>query len=118
MTELIIGVAAGIALTCWIFYFMIQRAMRRAENNLQRLQHVIEHLQQGMILARVEEEDGVFYIYNTKDSTFMAQGTTVAEIRQRIEQRWQDVSVYVTEGDKDVIERLKSTSGPVEADRS
>ena len=118
MTELIVGMVWGIALTCGILYVMIQRAMRRAEHNLERITHVIERLKEGMILARVEEEDGVFYIYNTKDSTFMAQGTTVAEIRHKIEQRWQDVSVYVTEGDKDVIERLKSTSGSVEADRS
>ena len=118
MTELIVGMIAGIVLTCWILYVMVQRAMRRAEHNLERITHVIEQLKQGMILARVEEEDGVFYIYNTQDSTFMAQGTTVAEIRQRIEQRWQDVSVYVTEGDKDVIERLKSTASQVEADRA
>ena len=118
MTELIVGMAIGMALTCWILWFMIRRAMHRAEQNLARINHVIDRLREGMILARVEEEAGVFYIYNTEDSSFMAQGTTVAEIKHKIEQRWQDVSVYVTEGDQDVIERLKSTTRQVETDRA
>ena len=118
MTELIVGMVWGIALTCGILYLMVQRAMRRAEHNLERITHVIERLKEDMILARVEEADGVFYIYKTEDSTFLAQGTTVAEIRERIEERWRDVHVYVTEGDQDVIERLKSTGAQVEADRA
>ena len=118
MIDLIAGVAIGIALTCWILWIMIRRAVARAEHNLERITHVIERLKDGMILARVEEANGVFYIYNTEDSTFLAQGTTVAEIRERIEERWRDVHVYVTEGDQDVIERLKSTGAQVEADRA
>jgi len=118
MIDLIAGVAIGIALTCCLLWIMIRRAVARAEHNIERITHVIERLKEDMILARVEEADGVFYIYKTEDSSFLAQGTTVAEIKYKIEQRWQDVSVYVTEGDRDVIERLKSTTRQVEADRA
>lgn len=117
MTELIVGIVFGMILALAAVYFYFRMVMNRAAENLDNLMQVIERLQESIIHARVEEQDGVFYIYNTRDSSFLAQGTTVTEIRQRIEQRWQDVSVYVTEGDKDVIERLKDTAVQVEADR-
>ena len=109
MIDLIAGVAIGITLTCWIMWFMIRRAERRAVENIERLLHVLDKLKEGQILARVEEQDGIFYVYNTEDQSFMAQGTTIAELRERIDQRWADAQVMITEGDKDVIERLKGT---------
>ena len=118
MIDLIAGIGLGIALTCWILWFMIRRAERRAIENVERLLHVLEQLKQGQILARVEEQDGVFYIYNTEDDSFMAQGSTVTELRERIEQRWRDVRVYVTQGEQDVIDRLKATNPDMETDRA
>jgi hypothetical protein len=118
MTELFVGMIFGMCLALVAVYVYLRMVMVRAAQNLDDLMQVIERLKESIIHARVEEEDGVFYVYNTADQSFMAQGTTVAEIRQRIEQRWQDVSVYVTEGDQDVIERLRGTAGPVQADRA
>lgn len=118
MTELIVGIIFGMCLALVVVYLYLRMVMLRAAENLDDLMQVIERLKDTIIQVRVEEQDGVFYIYNTQDSTFMAQGTSLAELHERIQQRWQDVSVYVTEGDKDVIERLKNTPAPVEADRT
>lgn len=110
MTELVIGMVLGMIMALLGVYLYFRMIMRRAEHNIERLQHVIDQLQASTILARVEESDGIFYVYDTKDSTFMAQGTSIAEIRHRIEERWHDAIVHVTEGDRDVIERLKKTA--------
>ena len=109
MIDLVAGIGIGIAITCWILWFMIRRAERRAMENIERLLHVLDKLKEGQILARVEEEDGVFYVYNTEDDSFMAQGATISEIRDRIEQRWRDVQVFVTQGEQAVLDRLKAT---------
>jgi len=109
MTELFVGMIFGMCLALAVVYVYLRMVMLRAAQNLDDLIQVIERLKQSIIHARVEEEDGVFYVYNTEDQSFMAQGRTVAELRERIEQRWRDTQVLITEGDKEVIQRLRGT---------
>ena len=111
MTELFVGVIFGMILAMVVVYVYLRMVMLRAAQNLDDLMQVIEQLKQSIIHARVEEQDGVFYVYNTADQSFMAQGTTVTELRDRIEQRWKDAQVLITEGDQAVIDRLRAT-GP------
>lgn len=109
MTELLVGMIFGMCLALVVVYLYLRMVMLRAAQDLDDLMRVIENLKRSIIHARVEEADGVFYVYNTADQSFMAQGTTVTELRERIEQRWADAQVLITEGDKDAIERLKGT---------
>ena len=109
MTELFVGMIFGMCLALVVVYLYLRMVMLRAAQNLDDLIQVIERLKESIIQARVEEEDGVFYVYNTEDQSFMAQGRTVAELRERIEQRWRDTQVLITEGDKEVIQRLRGT---------
>ena len=109
MTELFVGMIFGMCLALAVVYLYLRMVMVRAAQNLDDLIQVIERLKESIIQARVEEEDGVFYVYNTEDQSFMAQGRTVAELRERIEQRWRDTQVLITEGDKEVIQRLRGT---------
>lgn len=110
MTELFVGMIFGMCLALVVVYLYLRMVMLRAAQNLDDLIQVIEHLKKSIIHARVEEQDGVFYVYNTADQSFMAQGTTIAELRERIDQRWADAQVMITEGDQAVLDRLKSTA--------
>ena len=118
MTELFVGMIFGMCLALVVVYLYLRMVMLRAAQNLDDLMQVIERLKESIIHARVEEQDGVFYVYNTADQSFMAQGTTIAELRERIDQRWQDSQVLITEGDKDVIERLKGTGADLQPNGS
>lgn len=118
MTELFVGMIFGMCLTLVLVYLYLRMVMRRASENLDDLLRVIEHLKETIIQARVEEQDGVFYVYNTADQSFMAQGTTIAELRERIEQRWKNAQVMITQGDQHAIERLKNTAAQATADRA
>ena len=109
MTELIVGIVFGMVLAMVVVYVYLRMVMLRAAENLDNLLNVIERLKESIIHARIEEQDGVFYVYNIEDQSFMAQGKTIVELRERIEQRWRDAQVFITEGDEDAIERLKGT---------
>lgn len=111
MTELFVGVIVGMCLALVIVYVYLRMVMLHAAQDLDDLMRVIENLKQSIIHARVEEADGVFYVYNIEDQSFMAQGRTVTELRERIDQRWRDAQVLITEGDQAVLDRLKSTTG-------
>ena len=109
MTELFVGMIFGMCLALVVVYLYLRMVMLRAAQNLDDLMQVIERLKESIIHARVEEQDGVFYVYNTEDQSFMAQGRTVAELREHIDQRWADAQVMITQGEQAVLDRLKAT---------
>ena len=118
MIELFFGLVCGMIIGALIFRMMLHRAAQQASDELTNLLTVLENLQETMIPARVEEHEGVFYVYNTRDNSFLAQGTTVQELRDAIDQRWKNVQVFVSEGDQAVIDRLRATGGSLDPDRA
>ena len=117
MESFLIGFVIG-SILVWVAYgIMIRIATKQAQEQIQTLVSAIEKEAKNIIQARVELHDGIFYVYNTNDGSFMAQGTTMTEIRQSIESRWHEARVYVTEGEKDVIEALKQTGSDLETRR-
>lgn len=113
MSDMIIGVIVGIAIGLVAAYFLMQfllaLVMRRTEHQLESLVKSLEESISKAIPARVEEDGGVFYVYNAQDGSFLAQGRTLEELRDRISARWPDATVHVTEGETEVLERLKAT---------
>jgi hypothetical protein len=110
MESFFYGVFAGIVLTTIVVNIVLRRATRRAEQQLEEMVQAIQALSANQVQARVEEDNGVFYVYRADDNTFLAQGTTMSELRERIESRMKDAMVYVTEGDPEVLARLKATN--------
>lgn len=107
--EILLAVLLGMFIGAMAFKIFLHFAMRRASQDLSNLLAVIEKLQQSMIICRVEEHHGIFYIYNVTDNSFVAQGKDLEEIRQAAERRWKNIDIMVNEGDKEVIDRLKAT---------
>jgi hypothetical protein len=109
MEMFVVGFVTGIVLTVIAVNIALRIATRRAEQQIEELAAAINALSPPKIEARVEEQDGVFYVYRADDNTFLAQGTNLSELRERIESRIRDAKVFVTEGDAEVLARLKST---------
>ena len=108
MIEFLIGAAAGAIVGYMVFRIMIHIAVSRAERELGLLARAVEIYEASTIPARVEQIDGVFYVYDTRDDSFLAQGQTVTELRSRIESRVKHARVMVTEGEEAVISLLKA----------
>lgn len=109
METFIIGFLVGAITVAAVIRIALHIAVKRAEHTIEALQEAIEKIQTTMIPARVEQHDGIFYVYNTQDNSFIAQGTTLDELRSRIEGRMKDARVIVQEGDPAVLEALKAT---------
>ena len=112
--EFLTGFAIGAVITWFLIGIWMALVTHRTRREITNLISTIEEQTKNIISARVELHHGVFYVYNTQDGSFMAQGTTMAELRQRIESRWQDAQVYVTEGDHDALQALKATGSDLE----
>ena len=115
MIEFIIGAAAGAIIGYVVFRIMIHIAVSRAERELALLTRAVEIYEASTIPARVEQIDGVFYVYDIRDDSFLAQGDTVAELKSRIESRVKHARVLVTEGEESVLSLLKADLESVRA---
>jgi hypothetical protein len=108
MIEFLIGAAAGAIVGYMVLRILIHIALSRAERDLGLLAQAVEIYQASTIPARVELIEGMFYVYDTRDDSFLAQGSTVTELRSRIESRIKNARILVTEGEESVISLLKS----------
>jgi hypothetical protein len=108
MIEFLLGAAAGAIIGYVVLRILLHIAVSRAERELGLLARAVEIYEAATIPARVEQIDGVFYVYDTRDDSFLAQGETVTELRDRIESRVKHARVLVTEGEESVISLLKS----------
>jgi len=108
MIEFLIGAAAGAVVGYVVLRILIHIALSRAERELALLARAVEIYEAATIPARVEQIDGVFYVYDTRDDSFLAQGHSVDELRDRIQSRVKHARVLVTEGDESVITLLKA----------
>ena len=108
MIEFLIGAAAGAIVGYVVLRILIHVALSRAERELGLLAQAVEIYEAATIPARVEQIDGVFYVYDTRDDSFIAQGHSVDELRGRIQSRVKHARVLVTEGDESVVTLLKA----------
>jgi hypothetical protein len=109
-TDIVLWIAVGIFIGVTAFYLTMKLAVnlltRRIEQQLETLDQALkEHV--DLIPCRVEQHNGVFFVYNNETNEFMAQGNDLAELRERIKTRWKDRRVSVVAGDENVLEQLK-----------
>jgi uncharacterized protein (DUF2344 family) len=108
MTEFILGAAAGVVISVVVVRWILIRATARAEQQINQLVQQLKQEMSQIVTARVEEHDGMFYVYDSENNNFLAQGENISVLQERIESRIKNARVYVTQGDPDVIARLKS----------
>ncbi len=115
MMEFFTGFALGTAVGVFIVLMFIRSAVRdaleSADDSLTRLKNLVETEIENTIQTRVEEHDGVYYIYNVKDGAFLVQGSTLKEVKDSIERQFPNTNVNITSGDVDVIKKLKAEFG-------
>jgi hypothetical protein len=110
MFDFIMGLALGILFVAIVLAWMISRAVSDFDDRMEEFVAALEkQIQENVISARVEEHDGMFYIYNVRDDSFLGQGRCIQELTSRVEERMRDVRVYITQGDADVLARLKAS---------
>jgi hypothetical protein len=110
MFEFFIGLAVGMMIMALAVKIIANMAVRYLERQLQELEKTVEQLDNLKVPARVEEHQGIFYVYALDGDRFLAQGTSMAELKQRVESHSQTMHVVLTEGDPDVLARLQATS--------
>ena len=79
-----------------------ERTVERIDEAIAGMKEVLEN----HIPAKVEQHGDQFYLFNRDTDQFIAQGRDAQEIADRTPARQ---SIYVTDGEPDVVQRFKAT---------
>ena len=86
-----------------VAWYILRRFNDRLE---QQLTELVEELENRIIGLDVEVDNNQYFLYNTLDKSFVCQGATAEEIKQRFLARCPGQNAYFAGGDKRAIEYL------------
>jgi hypothetical protein len=110
MSEFLIGLGnilmiAGIILmtVLAVVWYILRRFNDRLE---QQLEELVQELENHIIGLDVEVDNNQYFLYNTLDKSFVCQGATAEEIKQKFLARCPGQNAYFAGGDERAIEYL------------
>jgi len=104
----LLGMFVGVFLFCFFAWKLLSSVVSREEKKINTLVETLKEKSLG-IPSKVEEINGVFYIYSTDKNEFLAQGNTAQEILEHLNFRMPNAHIRVIDGEPDVVKRLKAT---------
>jgi hypothetical protein len=98
---MIVGVVLLVGLV--VVWYILRRFNDRLE---QQLAELVEELEDRLIGLEVEVDNNQYFLYNIKDKSFVCQGATAEELKQRFMARCPNQNAYFAGGDERAIEYL------------
>ena len=98
---MIVGIILIVGLV--VVWYVLGRINDRLE---QQLTELVEELENRIIGLDVEVDNNQYFIYNTKDKSFVCQGATAQEIKEKFLARCPGQNAYFAGGDERAIEYL------------
>jgi hypothetical protein len=98
---MIVGVVLMVGLV--VVWYVLRRFNDRLE---QQLADLVQELEDRIIGLEVEVDNNQYFLYNVKDKSFICQGATAEEIKQRFQARCPNQNAYFAGGDERAIEYL------------
>jgi poly-beta-hydroxyalkanoate depolymerase len=112
----------GFLLGVTVFYVLLRMAINYFRRQLEQMLKTVLESETELktiedrlepkataIHTRLEEVDGVFYVYNIDNGEFIAQGTTADEVQKHVQSRISNKDVFIVQGDNEAIKRYRST---------
>ena len=98
---MIVGVVLLVGLV--VVWYILRRFNDRLE---QQLAELVEELEDRLIGLEVEVDNNQYFLYNIKDKSFVCQGATAEELKQRFMARCPNQNAYFAGGDERAIQYL------------
>lgn len=101
--NIMMGLGAVLLVGLVVVWYILRRFNDRLE---QQLEELVQELEDRIIGLEVEVENNQYFLYNIKDKSFVCQGSTAVEIKERFLARCPGQNAYFAGGDERAIEYL------------
>jgi hypothetical protein len=89
-----------------ILQVLVNATNQHLEQKVERLDAEIEAIKKIYKRVKIEEYDGMFYVFDVETDEFLGQGRTAEEFADRLKH---NLVLQPVEGDPDVIARFRKT---------
>lgn len=103
--EYVIVFALGMLAATLLIRWMAQRAIDQFVTKFS--QAVDEKTQSNQLRVDIEFDQDIYFLYNSDDGSFVAQGNNLLDLRKHLHQRFPGRTIEVVKGDPDALERLR-----------
>ena len=101
----ILGFLAGILVSVLAIRWVARRLIDRIAESLAKDDEEESSVKEMKL--KIEFDQNNYFMYNVTDGSFVVQGETIAQIRERLRERFPDYNATVVDGDPEAVAKLR-----------
>lgn len=101
----ILGFLAGILVSVLAIRWIARRLIDRIADAIERDQN--QELGDKEIKLKIEFDQNNYFMYNVTDGSFVVQGESITQIRERLRERFPEYNATVVDGDPEAVAKLR-----------
>lgn len=102
--EYVIGFVLGMLFATLLIRWMAQQAIAKILNQIEAEK---EPESDNQLRVDVEFDQNIYFLYNSDDGSFVAQGTNLLDLRDNLYKRFPNRTITIVKGDATAMEQLK-----------
>jgi hypothetical protein len=102
--QYVIGFVLGMLAATLLIRWLAQRAIAKF---LDQIEQENESETDGQLRVDVEFEQNIYFLYNSDDGSFVAQGNDLLDLRNNLHKRFPDRTITIVKGNATAMEQLK-----------
>ena len=102
--EYVIGFVLGMLATTLLIRWAAQRMIQRL---LSEVEKELPSAVDKKLSVNLEFDQNIYFLYNSKDGTFIAQGQDLQQLKQHLNQRFPNQTITIDKGDPIALENLR-----------
>ena len=102
--EYVIGFVAGMLAATLLIRWVAQRMIHRL---LAEVEKELPAAVDNKLSVNLEFDQNIYFLYNSKDGAFIAQGQDLQELKQHLNQRFPNQKISIDKGDPVALENLR-----------
>ncbi len=100
-----VGAIFGVLITVLFIRWMAQRMIQRLAELVAQSEQPVEDAKE--IKLKLEFDQNNYFMYNVADGSFVVQGETIVQLRERLNKRFPNYNATVVDGDPEVLAKLR-----------
>lgn len=102
--EYVIGFVVGMVVATLVIRYLARTAI---EKILKQIEEESETQPDNQLRVDVEFDQNIYFLYNSDDGSFVAQGTDVFDLRDNLRKRFPNRTISIVKGNAAAMEQLK-----------